>query len=193
MRQAVEELVARRTRTHLFVNLQPETWFGLLHVADAILGNSSSVLMESPSIPLPAVCVGNRQAGRERAPNVIDAAADPAAINRALDRALALEPEGIVNPYGDGHASERIVEAIVNAPSRFELLVKTTTLQHTEDAPPLPPHPDPQKPRDAEGDPGSGAAGGAPGPGDFNGTDQDLDRLVEFLRGGRPRQAQTKT
>ena len=87
--------------------------------------------MESPSIPLPAVCVGDRQAGRERAANVIDTPANPIAISEALDEALSLHLESIeiVNPYGDGYAASRIVDALRAAPGRFELLHKTTTLQ----------------------------------------------------------------
>ena len=63
-------------------------YWGLLRIADAMLGNSSSGLIEAPAVGLPVVNVGDRQAGRERGPNVIDVPADAAAIAEALARAL---------------------------------------------------------------------------------------------------------
>ncbi|MDG2031654.1 MAG: UDP-N-acetylglucosamine 2-epimerase [Phycisphaerales bacterium] len=128
IRAEVEALARRRDGIHLFTNLPPETWFGLLRACKAIIGNSSSVLMESPSIPVPAICVGERQAGRERAANVVDSVAEPVAIGRAIEEALALNLQQVVNPYGDGATSGRIVRAIEEAPDRFTLLAKKTTL-----------------------------------------------------------------
>ena len=53
-----------------------------------MLGNSSSGLIEAPAVGLPVVNVGDRQAGRDRGPNVIDVPADPDAVADALRRAL---------------------------------------------------------------------------------------------------------
>jgi UDP-N-acetylglucosamine 2-epimerase (non-hydrolysing)/GDP/UDP-N,N'-diacetylbacillosamine 2-epimerase (hydrolysing) len=128
IRAEVEALARRREGIHLFTNLPPESWFGLLRASKAIIGNSSSVLMESPSIPIPAVCVGDRQSGRERAANVVDSVAEPVAIQRAIEQALGLDMQRVVNPYGDGDTSGRIVTAIEGAPDRFALLSKKTTL-----------------------------------------------------------------
>jgi len=63
-------------------------YWGLLRLADAMLGNSSSGLIEAPAVRLPAVNVGDRQAGRSRGPNVIDVPAEAAAVAQALRRAL---------------------------------------------------------------------------------------------------------
>ncbi|MCH2145709.1 MAG: UDP-N-acetylglucosamine 2-epimerase [Phycisphaerales bacterium] len=128
VRDLVDDFVQSRQHAHLFTNLAPETWFGLLHSAEVIIGNSSSVVMESPSIPLPAICVGDRQAGRERASNVIDAAPCADEIARALEAALGMPRLPIESPYGDGHASERILAAILDAPGRESLLLKRTTI-----------------------------------------------------------------
>ncbi len=66
-------------------------YWGLLRIADAMLGNSSSGIIESPALRLPAVNVGDRQAGRRRDGNVLDvpsiADATAAALRRALDPA----------------------------------------------------------------------------------------------------------
>ena len=84
--------------------------------------------MESASFALPTVNVGLRQQGRERARNVIDAAPDVRAILDAI--ATAKTPDfrhwlrGMTNPYGDGVASEKIVEVLTTVPLGEELLLK---------------------------------------------------------------------
>jgi UDP-N-acetylglucosamine 2-epimerase (non-hydrolysing) len=52
--------------------LGEQRYWGLMRIADAILGNSSSGLVEAPALDLPAVNVGDRQEGRRREANVID-------------------------------------------------------------------------------------------------------------------------
>lgn len=122
------ELCRSRDRAHLFVNLNPVVYWGLLRQVSAMVGNSSSGIMESPSIPLPTVNVGIRQQGRERAANVLDAAAEPEAILEAVETALdprfRQELQGLDNPYGDGRAAERIVEVLAEVPLGEELLLK---------------------------------------------------------------------
>lgn len=134
IRTAVSNFISKRRNAFMHTNLPPETWLGLLHRCDVVVGNSSSVLMESPSIPTPAVCIGERQAGRERAGNVIDVEAHAESILKALERARSLDMNGIMNPYGDGHASERIRRALEEAPDRERLLNKSTTLRDTSEA-----------------------------------------------------------
>jgi UDP-N-acetylglucosamine 2-epimerase (non-hydrolysing)/GDP/UDP-N,N'-diacetylbacillosamine 2-epimerase (hydrolysing) len=129
------ELVARahafsasRRNSHVFVNLDALTYWSLLRQVDVFLGNSSSGIMETPSLALPAVNVGLRQQGRERARNILDAAPDVHAILDALSKAKSsafLESlQGMTNPYGDGSASEKIVQVLTNVPLSQELLMK---------------------------------------------------------------------
>ena len=117
-----------RPTSRLFVNLKPLVYWSLLRQVSVLVGNSSSGIMEAASIPLPVVNVGLRQRGRERSANVLDAPADGAAIaeevRRALDPAFRRGLSGLVNPYGDGDASRRIVDVLARAPLGEELLVK---------------------------------------------------------------------
>lgn len=91
-------------------------FWGLMRVADAMLGNSSSALVEAPAVDLPAVDVGDRQAGRRHGPNVIAAPMDPvvvgAAVRRALDPAFRAGLAGIRPGLVDGRAGERIAAII---------------------------------------------------------------------------------
>ena len=87
----------------------------LQHV-DAVIGNSSSGLLEAPSFGKPTVNIGDRQKGRPRAISVIDCDESADSIERAITSALSSDfietASGAVNPYGDGHATLRILQAI---------------------------------------------------------------------------------
>jgi UDP-hydrolysing UDP-N-acetyl-D-glucosamine 2-epimerase len=91
-------------------------YWGLLRVADAMLGNSSSALIEAPAVDLPAVDVGDRQAGRRAGANVIHAAADAQAVadalREALDPATRARIAAAHPPLSDGQAGRRIADII---------------------------------------------------------------------------------
>ena len=126
-------LAATRPSTHVFVNLEAVTYWSLLGQVDALVGNSSSGIMEAASFALPVVNVGIRQQGRERARNTIDVPADTSAICTAISRAL--DPEfraslaGMTNPYGNGTAAETIASVLASAPLD-RLLIKQPTPIH---------------------------------------------------------------
>lgn len=91
-------------------------YWGLLRLADAMLGNSSSGIAEAPAIGLPVVNVGDRQAGRRRLGTVLDTPAEPGAIAAALR--LVLDPAyraTMPRPdprLADGRGGERIAHII---------------------------------------------------------------------------------
>jgi len=118
----------RKAQARLFVNLDPVTYWSLLGAVGALVGNSSSGIMETPSLGLPTVNVGARQRGREQAANVLQAAPERGAIRDALDRALTpafrAALTGLVNPYGDGRAAERIHEILAGVELGERLLWK---------------------------------------------------------------------
>lgn len=110
-------------------NLPHRLYGGLMRVASAIVGNSSSGIIEAPLLELPAVNVGDRQRERARAANVIDVPHDRRAIAEAVRRAMSPEfraqQTNGVSPYlGDGRASERIVEILKTSPIDDRLLTK---------------------------------------------------------------------
>jgi UDP-N-acetylglucosamine 2-epimerase (non-hydrolysing)/GDP/UDP-N,N'-diacetylbacillosamine 2-epimerase (hydrolysing) len=113
-------LAATRPHTHIFVNLDAVTYWSLLGNAAALVGNSSSGIMEAASFALPTVNVGIRQQGRERVRNIIDSLAETSAIHAAIQRALSPEfrgtLRGMTNPYGDGTAAATIARVLSTVP-----------------------------------------------------------------------------
>lgn len=114
--ERLERLAARHPRARLIASFGQHRYYSLMASADVIIGNSSSGIWEAPSFRLPAVNVGDRQRGRLRAGNVIDVPPDRQSIRDGVRRALTPEFRrslaGMVNPYGDGHAAERIVAVL---------------------------------------------------------------------------------
>lgn len=112
-------------------NVSRELFGGLMRTAAVIVGNSSSGLLEAPSFELPSVNIGRRQEGRVRGSNVQDVPHNEAAIEAAVRRALNPEYRdglrGMKNPYGDGKASERIVEILASVAIDEQLLLKQLT------------------------------------------------------------------
>ena len=121
-------LLALRGNGKVFTNLDFLTYWSLLQHVHLVIGNSSSGIMETPSLALPTVNVGMRQQGRERARNILDAAPRADDILEKAHLAASAEfrksLEGMSNPYGDGHASEKIVEVLTTSPLAESLLVK---------------------------------------------------------------------
>jgi UDP-hydrolysing UDP-N-acetyl-D-glucosamine 2-epimerase len=109
-------------------NIDNDVYLGLLAGAVALVGNSSAALVEAPYLHLPCVNVGERQAGRERDANVIDADATREGVLAALATARAPEfrasLETLPLRLGDGHAAERILDVLRSTPLDGRLLRK---------------------------------------------------------------------
>ena len=128
------ELIARIERflhdrdAKVFVNLEPLVYWSLLQHVEFLLGNSSSGIIEAASFALPAVNVGIRQQGREHGRNVLDAEPDASCIldriQTARSQELRQSLQGMPNLYGDGGASQRIVDVLTSVSLGEELLMK---------------------------------------------------------------------
>lgn len=120
VRAALLELAERHPGVHAHQSLGQRRYLALLAHADAVVGNSSSGIIEAPSFRLPTVNVGDRQRGRTRAGSIIDVpperAAVAQAIGRAVDPAFRASLEGMQSPYGDGHVAEKVLEILAATP-----------------------------------------------------------------------------
>jgi UDP-hydrolysing UDP-N-acetyl-D-glucosamine 2-epimerase len=127
IRRALERFAAGRPNAVFVEHLGTDAYFSMMAISAAIVGNSSSALLEAASFRLPAVNIGRRQADRDRPPNVIDVECDRQRIREGI--AKALDPAfrdrlPQVNPHGDGRAAERIVRVLAEVPLNDALRMK---------------------------------------------------------------------
>ena len=112
--EMIHEFAARNERrSQIVANLGTQGYFSLMSHAAAMVGNSSSGIIEAASFKLPVVNIGNRQSGRLRGKNVIDVGYARTEIADGIKKALSAEFKAslsdLVNPYGDGQATDRII------------------------------------------------------------------------------------
>ena len=126
--QQMERFADQHTNVRLVDNLGSKNYFGLMKLAVAMVGNSSSGIIEAASYGLPVVNIGIRQQGRARSGNVIDVDNDRLEITNAIQKAITpqfqSEVAAMKNIYGDGNSSHRIVDRIASEPLNEKLITK---------------------------------------------------------------------
>lgn len=130
--EAWKEYATGRSNVKLYPSLGSRGYLGLMRLAAAVVGNSSSGIIEAPSFHVPTVNIGDRQKGRIKAASVIDVAGDKESIAAGLNKALKDQEfrRGLSNvtnpydPYGDGDVSGRIVKVLESIPLDRKLLEK---------------------------------------------------------------------
>ena len=110
----------RPGRVNVVPSLGKIRYLSALQFVKAVVGNSSSGIVEVPSMKIPTVDIGSRQAGRLAADSVIHCGADKAGIVRAVSLALSErwqeKSRATVNPYYRHDTLRLIVEAIAATP-----------------------------------------------------------------------------
>lgn len=113
----VDEYVSKNSHKAVgFTSLGQLRYLSALQFVDAVVGNSSSGLIEAPSFNIGTINIGDRQKGRIKAQSVIDCEPNKASISKAFDKLCSEEFQhtltDVKNPYGDGCASEKIIVVI---------------------------------------------------------------------------------
>lgn len=124
-----EILLSRDSSTHIFANLDREYYFGLINECKIIVGNSSSGIIETPSFNKVSVNIGNRQKGRIQSNLTIDSSYKTSDIIISITKGLKIKnKKKIVNPYGDGKSSKKIINVLENQEINKKLLIKKMTI-----------------------------------------------------------------
>jgi len=115
-----------------FKSLPHKEYLSLMKVASVMVGNSSSGIIEAPSLGLPVVNIGIRQEGRERGKNVIEVEHNKQEIVNGIEKSLTdkgflAEVKKCESPYGDGKTAPRIVEILSKVEITPQLLRKKIT------------------------------------------------------------------
>jgi len=102
----------------LFSSLGTLKFLSVMKIADAIIGNSSSGIIEAPSIRTATINIGDRQKGRIQAGSVLNCTFNKKAITEALKTVKSAsfknKLQEVDSPYGNGTASDKILEVINN-------------------------------------------------------------------------------
>lgn len=120
----LEEFVASREHAAAYTSLGQQLYLSTLAQVDAVVGNSSSGLYEAPSFKKPTVNIGSRQKGRLQAASVLNCPPHPDAIQETILAALALDCSEVVNPYGDGESSRKILKITKHIEDYKSLIAK---------------------------------------------------------------------
>ena len=120
----IKAFVASRPNAIAAASLGQLRYISLMNQADVVVGNSSSGVLEAPSLNVPSVDIGDRQKGRERASSVFNTPAERNAIVAAISKAAIHGRQPTVSPYGDGESSQRFADVIAAVPNFRELLKK---------------------------------------------------------------------
>jgi len=116
----VEEFTSKFSNARAYTSLGQLRYLSCVAQVDGVVGNSSSGLAEVPSFRKGTINIGDRQRGRLRAESVIDCDPTRKSIAEALDKLYSSDFQclisKVINPYGEGGASEQVVETIRNFP-----------------------------------------------------------------------------
>ncbi len=113
IRREWQRLAQNRADTVYHDNVEPQVFYSLLKWCDVLIGNSSAGFYEAPCFGTKVLDIGDRQHGRLPHTNMFGSySGDHREITACLDQVITAKSEPCVNPYSDGHASERIAKVI---------------------------------------------------------------------------------
>ena len=126
--QMINDFIVKHPSAQLIDNFGTQGYYSMMKHAAAMVGNSSSGIIEAASFELPVVNIGTRQQGRVRGKNVIDVDYDRKSIFDGLEKTLLpqfrVEIRGMKNPYGGGAAAKQIIEILKQISLDDKLIVK---------------------------------------------------------------------
>jgi GDP/UDP-N,N'-diacetylbacillosamine 2-epimerase (hydrolysing) len=119
IKQMIDEFVSiHKQRSISFTSMGHLNYLSTLQFVDGVVGNSSSGLAEVPTFKIGTVNIGDRQNGRLKAKSVIDCEPTKKSIKMAIEVLYSQDFQNIlpsvVNPYGEGNATEKIIEVLKN-------------------------------------------------------------------------------
>jgi len=126
IKQMIDEFVSSHDQRSIsFTSMGHLNYLSALQFVDGVVGNSSSGLAEAPTFKIGTVNIGDRQKGRLKAESVIDCKPTKESIKRAIDTLFSENFQKILplvkNPYGEGNATEKILEVLREAKLPEEL------------------------------------------------------------------------
>lgn len=128
----IDSYISKNEKLFTFRNLDRLNYVNLLRNATSLIGNSSSGLLEAPSLNLPAINIGSRQRGRIAAENVIFIDHNKEVIKNAIEKVRNNKKfiemvDNCISPYGSGNTTEKVIEVLKNLTINKEFIYKNIT------------------------------------------------------------------
>lgn len=104
--------VSQKDKVFVSTNFGTLKYLSIMRYVDFVLGNSSSGIVEAPSLNVPTINIGERQKGRVRGNSIIDVSPSEEEILRAVSIAQNMDRNKISNPYDQGGAAQKIYDVL---------------------------------------------------------------------------------
>lgn len=115
--QMIDEYTKKNSNKSVsFTSLGQLRYLSALKFVDALIGNSSSAIIEAPSFKIGSVNIGDRQMGRIKAASVIDCLPQKKVIKESIDKIYSKDFQNLLknvnNPYDKGNSSKKITKVL---------------------------------------------------------------------------------
>ena len=124
----IDEFIVNRSNVIAFTSMGILKYLTAMKYCSMVIGNSSSGIIEAPSFKIPTINIGNRQKGRMQAESVINCDCTEEDIVNAMNISMSNEfrekIKNVVNPYGDGNTTEKIIRILKEVFSKEEISLK---------------------------------------------------------------------
>ncbi len=118
--RVIKEYVSQNENAHFYPSLGQLLYLSTVAQVDHVIGNSSSGIMEVPTFKKGTLNIGERQTGRIQARSIVNCQPSKESILEGIRKLYSLEFQSelahTVNPYGDGFASEKILNVLRTLP-----------------------------------------------------------------------------
>jgi len=106
----------KNSNCFLFKTLGSQKFLSFLKIADTIIGNSSSGILEMPTFKKPTINIGDRQKGRVKSNSIIDVFPNKYLIKKKIDFIYSkkFKIKNIINPYKKLNISKKIISILKN-------------------------------------------------------------------------------
>ena len=120
IKSAIEKYCAKNLRCKAFASLGMKRYLSALQYVSAVIGNSSSGILEVPSAHIPTLNIGDRQNGRTKSESTVDCKSDKASVIEGLNKVLSPEfklfCKTTTNPYDKEGTADAIFKEISTYP-----------------------------------------------------------------------------
>jgi len=122
----IDDYVTKHPQNSIaFVSMGQLRYLSAMKHCTAVVGNSSSGIIETPSFNKPAINIGDRQKGRIQAEGIVNVSANSQEISKAFAKIVSNETAAsFQNPYGDGNTADKIM-AVLRSTESTSLLPKS--------------------------------------------------------------------